>query len=367
VLKIYRCLQPGINPEVEMTTFLTETAGFANTPALLGAFDLVEQDKVAGLPGEPTALGVLVAFVQNQGEALTQALDYISRYLEEALLQASAAAPIEPAHANLFFFTLANRLGLRTAQMHRALCLDGLVDPAFAPEPIMPDDIEAWRFDCLRRVRHVFARLEERRPDLPPAARALAETLLTQFEQLSVRIDELLPPAIDAMKTRFHGDYHLGQVLVVQNDYYIIDFEGEPLRPIAERRAKSSPLRDVAAMLRSFDYVAAAGLRQMVEIRPSLRPLAQSSALQWRREASAAFMAGYLAEISGCRSVPADARITQSLIDFFTLDKTIAEIEFELDNRPGWLPIPLAGALELIGVVPGDPTTGATIPDGDSW
>ncbi len=347
VFKVYRHLQTGIDPEIEMTRFLTEEAGFAHTPALLGAIELVERDT-----GATTALGILLAFVQNQGEALTQAFDYISRYLEEALLNASAAAPREPAHTNLFFFELARRLGLRTAQLHRALCPAGPTDPAFAPEPITEDDLDTWRSGCRRRARRVFERLEERRSDLPAASRELAEGLLAKVEALTLLIDDLLPLRVDAMKTRFHGDYHLGQLLVVQNDFSIIDFAGDPLRPIADRRTKSSPLRDVAGMVRSFDYVAAAGLRQMVEIQPSLRPLAQSSALQWRHEAIAAFISGYFEEMSGCPSLPADPKIARRLVDFFTLDKALAEIVFELDNRPGWLAIPLAGVLELIEAAP---------------
>jgi maltose alpha-D-glucosyltransferase/alpha-amylase len=342
VLKIYRRLQPGISPEVEMMRFLTEEAGFANTPSLLGAIDLVTA------ADQPIALGILAAFVRNQGEAWTQALDYISRYLDEAMLGAAPAAPAEPAETNLFFFTLARQLGLRTAQMHRALCPTQTVDPAFRPEPIASDDLTAWRTACRRRAEATLTVLQQAQIAVPEASRELASRLLAQRDRLLAMIDTLLPDAVEAMKTRFHGDYHLGQVLVVQNDFYIIDFEGEPLRPIAERRAKSSPLRDVAGMLRSLDYVAAAGLRQMPEIQPAQRPLAQRIAATWRSEATSNFLSGYLDAMAGCPALPADPRVAQGLIDFFTLEKALYEVEYELANRPGWLSIPLAGVLELI-------------------
>ncbi|MBV9521719.1 MAG: putative maltokinase [Alphaproteobacteria bacterium] len=346
VLKIYRRLQPGVNPEVEMASFLTEVAGFQNTPALLGTFERIAPS------GEATALGVLVAYMRNQGEAWTQSLDYLSRYLEEATLGAGEAVAASPSPSSVFFFNLARQLGLRTAQMHRALCPDpaGAVPPDFAPEPITAADIAAWRAAVLERGRRVVEALRHLEPGHPAAASELVQRMAASGERLAEAIDRLLPPAIGALKTRFHGDYHLGQVLVVQNDFTIIDFEGEPLRPLAERRAKSSPLRDVAGMLRSFDYVAATGLRQLAEIQPSLRPVAESSAARWRTQACDAFMAGYLEEMAGCKSLPADPRLTQRLILFFALEKALYEIEYELANRPGWLAIPLSGVFDLLDI-----------------
>jgi maltose alpha-D-glucosyltransferase / alpha-amylase len=134
----------------------------------------------------------------------------------------------------------------------------------------------------------------------------------------------------------------------VQNDFTIIDFEGEPLRSVEQRRAKSSPLRDVAGMLRSFEYAAAAGLRQMADISASLRPVAERCAVQWRVTAADAFMTGYLAEMTGCPSLPAEPEGARRLIDFFTLEKALYEIEYELANRPGWVVIPLTGVLDII-------------------
>jgi maltose alpha-D-glucosyltransferase/alpha-amylase len=351
VLKFYRRLQPGVSPEVEMSRFLTEV-GFPNTPPLLGVAELVEEDAEAS---QSTTLGVLTAFVRNQGEAWTQALDYMSRFLEDSLLGSSGASITEPetpgAQHNIFFFTLARQLGRRTAQMHRALCPDpeqGPVDPAFLPEPTTAEDLAMWHEAVHAGAARALAGIERSLGQLPEGAREAATQFLSARDELTRIIDELIPPAVTAMKTRYHGDYHLGQVLVVQNDFTIIDFEGEPLRPLEDRRAKSSPLRDVAGMLRSFDYAAAAGLRQMADVPASLRPIAERCAVQWRATASDAFLMGYLAEMAGCPSLPAEPDAARRLIDLFRLEKALYEIEYELGNRPGWVTIPLTGVLEII-------------------
>jgi maltose alpha-D-glucosyltransferase / alpha-amylase len=333
-----------------MSRFLTEVE-FPNTPPLLGIIDLVDESD--GSP--PTTLGVLTAFVRNQGEAWTQALDYMSRFLEDSVMGSAAASPQGPAtpgsEHNLFFFTLARQLGRRTAQMHCALCPDtelGAVDPAFAPEPTTAADLEAWRMAAHAGADRAIAALERAGSQLPEGGREPAAQLLADRDVLTGVIDALIPSTLTAAKTRFHGDYHLGQVLVVQNDFTIIDFEGEPLRSVEQRRAKSSPLRDVAGMLRSFEYAAAAGLRQMADISASLRPVAERCAVQWRVTAADAFMTGYLAEMTGCPSLPAEPEGARRLIDFFTLEKALYEIEYELANRPGWVVIPLTGVLDII-------------------
>ncbi len=345
ILKIYRHLREGINPEVEMASFLTEQTDFDGTPALLGTIDLVAPS------GDVTALGVLVAYLRNQGDAWTQALEYMKQHLEAATLGpsddgAAQAGSSLASSSDAFFLTMVRQLGLRTAQMHRALCPASGAPPEFAPEPITTEDTDAWRAACHERARHVVA-LIQRHP-------ATGDEVLARFtanaERLPEAIDALFPSAdaIGVMKTRFHGDYHLGQVLVVQNDFSIIDFEGEPLRPLAQRRAKSSPLRDVAGMLRSFDYLTEASLRQMAQLPASLGPTARSAAVRRRDEAIDAFLAGYLETMAGCPSLPADPDAAQRLIRFFALDKALYEIEYELAQRPDWVAIPVAGVLDLM-------------------
>ena len=359
VLKLYRRLREGVSPEVEMALHLTERTDFRNTPPLLGAIEWHHGGAGGGSGGggDTTALGVLFAFVRNQGEAWSQALDYLTRYLDEANLVPTDSTvpageftgPIPDPHA--IYFTLAQTLGKRTAELHRALAAPS-DDPAFAPEPVGDEDIASWREEARLLAVSVLDRLAQGRDALPEAARALADRLLALRKEVPARLAALLPDRIDALKTRFHGDYHLGQVLAVQNDYFIIDFEGEPLRSIAERRRKMSPLKDVAGMLRSFDYCAASAVRQLAEIRPHTLPVLERHAAAWRRNAADAFMEGYRGAIAGCPSVPADLSVARRILDFFTLEKAIYEVGYELANRPAWLPIPLAGVLQIIDPEP---------------
>jgi maltose alpha-D-glucosyltransferase/alpha-amylase len=347
VLKIYRRLIPGIQPEIEMARFLTEAAHFPHTPPLLGAFHFVEED------GGETALGVLFAYVRNQGSAWSQALNYLTRHLDEALLMApQEARPSEPptpeALAHPLYLELAAQLGRRTAELHRALCPEVPVDRAFAPEPITAEDLAQWRERAIAAARVTLDNLGRRCDGLPAPAKALAGRLLASRDKVPDRLAALLPPDTAAVKTRFHGDYHLGQVLAVQDDFFIIDFEGEPLRSVAERRQKSSPLRDVAGMLRSYAYAAASALRQMAEIQPAALPVLQERAEEWRRQISDAFLTRYRAEMADVRSMPAEPDKASALLDFFTLEKALYEVDYELAQRPAWVAIPLAGVLALI-------------------
>jgi len=346
VLKLYRRLGPGVSPEVEMTRFLTEEAHFPATPPLLGWFRLEPRD------GDEITLGVLFAFVRNQDSAWAQALNYLARYLDEALLMAPAEArPPDPATPEAgthpLYLDLAAQLGLRTAELHRALCPPGPTDAAFTPEPITPEDVAMWRARALAAAESMLATLSARLATLPATVQSLAERLLAEREHLLGRFRELLPQEIAAMKTRFHGDYHLGQVLAVRNDFSIIDFEGEPLRPLAERRQKSSPLRDVAGLLRSYAYAAATAVRQMAEIQPAALPVLQERAEEWRRGVSNTFLQRYREAMSGAPSMPLPNQ-ADALLDFFTLEKAVYEVEYELAQRPTWVSIPLAGILALL-------------------
>ena len=347
VLKIYRRLVAGTHPEVEMARFLTEVANFANTPPLMGYFAL-ERD------GGESALGVLFANLRNQGDAWAQAQNYLTRYLDEALLMAPHAgrlaetAPSAAQTAHPLYLDLAAQLGQRTAELHRALCPDAAVAPDFTPEPISSEDILRWRSRARATAESALAALAARAKSLTGPALEAAERLLARRDAALCRLEELLPDKIAAVKTRVHGDYHLGQVLVIQNDYTIIDFEGEPLRPLNERRSKGSPLVDVAGMLRSFAYAAATAVRQMVEIQPAGEAVLAERGEEWRRQVCDAFLARYRETMAGTPSFPADAALVDQLIAFFTLEKAFYEIDYELANRPQWAGIPLAGVLALL-------------------
>jgi maltose alpha-D-glucosyltransferase/alpha-amylase len=356
VLKIYRRVHSGVHPEIEMARYLGERAGFANTPPLLGIIELKGPDSEA-------ALGVLFAHLRNQGEAWMQALDYLKRFLDESLLRTPGAErpgeALEPVSSHAFYFTLARQLGRRTAEMHAAFCAAPADDPDFAPEKVTADDREVWIAALEGSARNVVESLEQRLPQLDEEAKAQVQRLLEARDRLLQLPRALMPAQLEAMKTRYHGDYHLGQVLAVQSDYTIIDFEGEPMRPLAERRRKHSPLRDVAGMLRSFHYAMASAVRDRSAIQPAQRETIERCAAVWRRQAVEAFMTGYLVAIGGCAAMPTEAADLQALVDFFTLEKALYEIRYELANRPAWLPIPVAGVLEYLypGEGPSDVTT----------
>ncbi len=344
VLKAYRKLATGVQPEIEIGRFLVEIAGFANTPPLLGAIERIDAE------GRPTALAAAFGFVRNQGDGWVYSIDYLHRTLDELRLQA-AAGPEPPAaateHLHGFYLAQAQVLGQRTAELHRALATP-TEDPAFAAEPVTPADLKAWRRAADRQAEAAFKALKAALPQLDESDRALAKALLGRRHDCHARIEALTEAPVAAAKTRIHGDYHLGQVLVAQNDFFILDFEGEPARPLIERRAKSSPLKDVAGMLRSFDYAASAAVAGLIQVNPGSGDVLHALAEAWRRASATAFLAGYRETISGCPSYPEDAAAADRLLKLFLLEKALYEICYEAANRPLWVRIPLKGVSSLL-------------------
>jgi maltose alpha-D-glucosyltransferase / alpha-amylase len=346
VLKTYRKLSPGAHPDVEIGRFLIEKARFANTPPLLGAIER------AGADGQRTALAAAFGFVRNQGDGWVYTVEYLQRTLDELRLVAAAEHPESAALAHephAFYLARARVLGQRTAELHRALATP-TDDAAFATEPITRADLRTWQRAARHMAETAFKALKHAPPDLAGPARDHAQALLARRKGCYARIDELTETGISAVKTRIHGDYHLGQVLVAQNDFYILDFEGEPARPLAERRAKSSPLKDVAGMLRSFDYAAGAALVGLTEANPGSADVVRSLAEAWRRAAAQAFLDAYRETIGGCPSYPKSEVEAGRLLDFFLLDKALYEICYEAANRPAWIRIPLKGVINMLGL-----------------
>jgi len=338
VLKIYRRLVRGVHPELEIGRFLAEVADFPNTPPLLGAAEHVDPE------GRPTALAILQGFVRNQGDGWSYTLDYLDRALEDVRLAApQALAPSLDRYG--IYLQQAATLGRRTAELHRALATP-TEDPAFRIEPIAKADLQAWRASARRQAEAAFAALA--RVDAPEAA-----ALLARRDEVMARFDALGAAAPAAAKSRLHGDYHLGQVLVVKDDWFVIDFEGEPARPLDERRAKSSPLRDVAGMLRSFDYAAHAAAARIAPDSDSLARVRPHLAL-WRDAVCDAFLGAYRAASEGAPGFPAEPAEAARLIAFFTLEKALYEIAYEAANRPAWIGIPAAGALRALESAHGD-------------
>ncbi|NBC32533.1 MAG: maltose alpha-D-glucosyltransferase [Alphaproteobacteria bacterium] len=346
ILKAYRRLSPGIHPEVEMGRFLTEVAGYANTPALLGSVVHVSGD------GTPTALAILQRFERSQGNGWDYTLEYLQRHLEEMRLGIGGPdMSMEERHA--VYLQQAATLGRRTAELHRALALD-TGNPNFDPEPMTADDMAGIETDVLEQANHAFSTLEQVRPTLSAGVGALVSRLIERRDDCQALIRKLVSVVPEAAKTRHHGDYHLGQVLVAGDDFILVDFEGEPRRGLAERRAKKSPMRDVAGMVRSFDYAAWAGAKSAAETSPDWYDELLGQAMTWRRLATEAFLGAYRAFIGDCVSFPPDAAVAQQLLDLLILEKALYEINYEAANRPGWLSIPTAGVIALLDAPQGE-------------
>jgi maltose alpha-D-glucosyltransferase/alpha-amylase len=220
-------------------------------------------------------------------------------------------------------------------------------DAAFDLEPIQSHDTDAWLRQVQKEADSTFEQLRNRLGELPDSIRTDAETLLSQSEEVRQHLEECIPARIEAMKIRFHGDYHLGQVLLSQNDFVIIDFEGEPARPLTERRNKHSPLKDVAGMLRSFNYAAYTALFQLASERPEGSEPIERLVLDWESETARVFLESYEQNVrsSGLYSDWQEAR---RLLDLFVLEKAFYELRYELGNRLQWIRIPLRGIMELI-------------------
>jgi maltose alpha-D-glucosyltransferase/alpha-amylase len=286
------------------------------------------------------------AFIRNQGDGWAHTQAYLERYLDEvAVLPAEDVAARKDPHAvNL---ALMRKLGERTAELHKALC-PAEAPPEFKPAPLTEADVKKFQRHVCTEARAALDALAARRKTLAPEAAEYAERLLAKRKEILDRIVAPLSIGAGAVKTRYHGDYHLGQVVVAQNDFYILDFEGEPRRPLAERRAKHTPLKDVAGMLRSFDYAAWAALDHETKDNPERRPALRPHVLSWRDQASEVFLAGYREVLAGSPCYPADETAAKSLLKLAMLEKVFYEIGYELANRPNWLWIPLAGAESLL-------------------
>ena len=343
VLKFYRAVEPGVQPEIEMGRYLTDVAHFANTPALLGSVEIRQANG-----GRPSALGIMHAFVRNQGDGWTFTVNYVDRHLDESVLltpeQISARSTKE---AHTVYLNQVTQLGIRTAEMHRALCPER-ADAAFLPEPVKAADIAGWVKRVRAEARSALAGLRRAGRKLPSQAADMAARLLDGRSDVLDRIGGDIPQDFSAMKIRTHGDYHLGQVLVAQNDFYIIDFEGEPRRPMTERRHKDIGLRDVAGMLRSFDYAAWAAYDQTVSAHPENSGDLMHLATSWRDLAQDRFLSAYRETMLGSAAMPDSAAAAESLLRLFIIEKAFYELQYELANRPAWISIPLRGVIETL-------------------
>ncbi len=356
ILKLIRRIDDGTSPDLEIGRFLTEFAGFPHTAPVAGALEYRRGR------GEPATLATLHGFVANEGDAWEYTLDSLGTYLEQAMarqpedVEPPLPHPIDPltlsrreapdlVHEMLGpYLESANLLGRRTAELHVALASNP-TDPAFAPEPFN-SFYQRSMYQSMRSMTQQVYRL------LRGPARSIPQTvqIVDLEDRILGRARQILDQRIDAQRIRIHGDYHLGQVLYTGKDFVIIDFEGEPARPLGERRIKRSPLRDVAGMIRSFHYAAYTALAREMEDRldrdnPSyLEPWV----LLWYAWVSASFLKSYMAAARPAGFLPATDGQTRLLLETLMLDKALYELRYELNNRPGWVRIPIQGLLQLL-------------------
>ena len=339
VVKVYRELQTGINPEIEVGRFLTEIAGFANAPALLGSVELVEGD-------QRSAIAVVHAFVENQGDAWTVTSAYLDRFVEEQRLLATSDRRGE-SEEQIAYLRYMSQTGRRVAEMQMALAGGDDIED-FRPEPTTPQDIRLWIDEIVAEAEQAFEGMQQRRGTAKESDRALIDQLLAQRDSLRARLHALLPETVDGLKIRLHGDFHLGQMLIVKDDIFIIDFEGEPRRPLAERRRKAPAARDVAGLVRSIDYSATAALERALKVAPDETGKLAAALDAWRDRATEAFLGAYRETMTDARLWPANSGTAEAMLNFFLLEKAFYEIGYELAYRPEWLRVPLAGTLRIL-------------------
>ncbi len=346
-LKLYRKLEEGVNPDVEITRFLTERAQFPNVPAFAGTIEY-RRDKA-----EPSVVCALQSAVATEADAWTLTLDAVGRYYERVLARKADLQDQTALPGTLFdecvggvYPEKAKLLGQRTAEMHRALASAPDV-PAFAPEPFNAMTQRSVYQSMRALLRRVFALLEKKIDNLPENFRAEAKGILAGDTEILAREKRLLDRKTNAAKIRIHGDYHLGQILWTGKDFVILDFEGEPARPLSDRKLKRSPLRDVAGMMRSFQYAAYSALWQ-----PAMRaedvPFLERWADLWYRQMSSVFLESYLATTAEAPFVPQNSADLQVMLEAYLLDKAVYEIGYELNNRPDWVVIPIRGIKHIL-------------------
>ncbi|MEX2627892.1 MAG: putative maltokinase, partial [Ilumatobacteraceae bacterium] len=364
LMKVVRKVEPGVSPDVEIGRHLA--GRIDHVPELLGTLDH-ESDDADG----PRTLAVVHRFIPNEGDAWVYTLDELERFCERVLAEGDAPRPRLPGGRDTVaalarrtipedvhdmvgpFLGAIELLGQRTAELHVALA-ESEDDPDFAPEPFT----RLYQRSVYQSMRNALRRgLQACREQLPSltddTARTEVAELIAREREILERVRSLSDTRIHTVRTRIHGDFHLGQVLCTGRDFVLIDFEGEPARPLGERRIKRSPLRDVAGMLRSFQYASFSALQFQVE-RGSVEAGTRDhdelhERLQlWNRWVSAAYLGAYLRTAEGEPFVPDDPDETAILLDAFSLEKAMYELNYEMNNRPEWIHIPLTGITEIL-------------------
>jgi maltose alpha-D-glucosyltransferase/alpha-amylase len=366
LLKLFRRLDAGVHPDLEIGRFLTERAEFPHVPPVAGWLEYRRGR------GEPVTIGVLWQFIENEGDAWQYTIEQLGQFFERTLVQLHPPAElpvgrafaagllrgqVPPLAEELLggYLHAVRLLGARTAQLHAALASDA-DDPAFAPEPLTSFDQRSLYQSARSLTAQAVSALRLRLPELDEPLRTRASALLSREADLMRAFRTLVDRPIHSMRIRCHGDYHLGQVLYTGKDFVIIDFEGEPVRSLSERRLKRPALRDVAGMVRSFHYAAntlllsqAIGRSTLLgTLRPEdaarLRPWANA----WCGWVSTAFVSAYREVAGQAPFVPSLDEEFELLLRAFLMEKAVYELRDELARRPAWVTIPLAGIEQLM-------------------
>ncbi|HIK20212.1 MAG TPA: maltose alpha-D-glucosyltransferase [Synechococcus sp. M44_DOE_062] len=387
ILKVYRKVAEGVNPELEIGRYLLEHHPQVRVPRLLGSLEYRRRRGARGFDpaDQPITLAILQEYIPNEGDAWHYTLDSLGQFFEAMLVHYQEVDPVpvpqgsflelsqqplpELAYATIGSYLESVRiLAKRTAELHIALAAvrgsgteSFTENKDFAPEPFSSLYQRSVYQSMRNLVGQVFPLLNKQLPKLPEAEANLARAVRDQEGEIMSRFRLILERKITALRTRCHGDYHLGQVLFTGKDFVIIDFEGEPARSLGERRLKRCPLRDVAGMLRSFHYAVHTALRQQLEsglVCADHCPDMMRWAQFWHRWVCAGFLAEYLRAASQEDSasptrkafLPRSLQEIEVLLDAYLLEKAIYELGYELNHRPEWVEIPLRGILQLLGI-----------------
>ncbi len=360
IFKLYRRLEDGINPDAEIGRLLSERKKFPHIPAYKGSIEYRRQGKK-----DPIFIGLMQDYILNQGDAWEYMLGHVSIFLETLLArrrELSAPPEVFPLRLETdssdqyehvrrliddFHTEKLMLLGQRTAEMHRALgSFKNLTE--FKPEAFSLH-YQRSVFQSMRNlVRKTFRTLDKNYNRIDKENKELAEQILDSQNVIMRRLQRILQKKIPAMKIRIHGDYHLGQVLFTGKDFVIIDFEGEPARPLGERRLKRSPLRDVAGMVRSLHYAINTGLKRETAVRAEDIPFVQPWVRAWYHFASTVYLESYMDNMHNSGLLPKNRADANILFETFLLDKAVYELGYEINNRPDWVDIPMKGLLYLL-------------------
>jgi trehalose synthase-fused probable maltokinase len=361
ILKFFRRIEAGLHPDFEIGEFLSLRAGFANVPPAAGSIEYRRPGKAAA------TLGILQGFVPNRGDAWQQALDTLAAFYDRVACASDDRPTPEMANAGLLeaartpsgdfaaqvlgeYRGRAALLGRRTAELHLALASEP-GDPDFAPEPFLAERQRETSEAMIRLGRETFGILRLRSENLPAGMGKWANAALAAEPEILNRFGELGGRRLTGLRIRVHGDLHLGQVLVTGDDFIFVDFEGEPARSLAERRAKHSPLRDVAGMLRSFHYAAYAALFGRVgEAGFAARDfqMLEPWAGAWYQAAGTEFLRAWLETAADAEFMPEGNEELDYLLKLWLLEKAVYELKYELNHRLGWVAIPLEGIRAII-------------------